>query len=493
MFILREFQKRMIVNYFFGSLLAVFGVGSTFIFYTLELSQQEILYLLFIMFLSVTVMLVGEFMVYQRHIYPIKLALITENPSLKIIRDAYRSSHRFPYLTVTRILGPHLLGLSIPAALLTGLFIHFDYLHFPYSFIGLACIGAVLVATIHAIIEFFLTYRTIQPLIAHFMQMANRYDTSLTLDKRDVVSIQKKLLISSTLIAIIPIFLFVLASEVRLKLQSGHTTGEYWEWAIIILIVIIFLGVICSILLYENIKRPIDTLLTNMSQVQKGHLEPISNIYSDEFSQLINGFNHMVMGIKERDQENEAMMERFFTIFAATLDARDPYTAGHSIRVAEYTVQIAAAAGLPLSEIDLIRKSALLHDIGKIGIRDSVLLKEGKLSDEEFEQIKQHPVIGAKILEQINLPIDLKPILPGVKYHHERYDGKGYPEGLKGNNIPLFGRMMAIADAYDAMTSDRPYRKGMPIDKALTILEEGKCTQWDPEFVEIFIQIMKSE
>jgi len=155
-------------------------------------------------------------------------------------------------------------------------------------------------------------------------------------------------------------------------------------------------------------------------------------------------------------------------------------------------VETATAANLPYEQIELLRKSALLHDIGKIGIRDDVLLKEGRLTDEEFQIIQQHPVIGVHVLSQVQLPKTLQPILPGVKYHHERYDGKGYPEGLAGEDIPLFGRIMAIADAYDAMTSDRPYRKGMPVEKALSILEEGMGTQWDATFTRLFLDLKRS-
>jgi putative nucleotidyltransferase with HDIG domain len=199
----------------------------------------------------------------------------------------------------------------------------------------------------------------------------------------------------------------------------------------------------------------------------------------------------MVEGIQGRDQENEQLLDSLFTLFAATLDARDPYTAGHSLRVAEYSVEIARAAGLADDQVELLRKSALLHDIGKIGIRDDVLLKEGRLTEEEFDKIKQHPVIGVHILSQVHLPMKLQPILPGVKYHHERYDGKGYPEGLAGEAIPVFGRIMAIADAYDAMTSDRPYRKGMPVEKALAILEDGSGTQWDASFTQLFLDLKR--
>ncbi|MNE41724.1 Cyclic di-GMP phosphodiesterase response regulator RpfG [compost metagenome] len=158
------------------------------------------------------------------------------------------------------------------------------------------------------------------------------------------------------------------------------------------------------------------------------------------------------------------------------------------MRVAEYAVNIGILAKLPDDQLHDLRKAALLHDIGKIGIRDDVLLKDGRLTDEEWEQIKQHPVLGESILKQIE-PMDaMAPFLPGVRSHHERYDGKGYPDGLQGDEIPLFGRIIAVADAFDAMTSDRPYRKGMDTSTAIGILEEGRGTQWDPHFADLFIE-----
>ncbi|MBJ8191221.1 HD-GYP domain-containing protein, partial [Bacillus cereus] len=164
------------------------------------------------------------------------------------------------------------------------------------------------------------------------------------------------------------------------------------------------------------------------------------------------------------------------------------YTAGHSLRVAEYSVLIGRKGGLNETDLDLLRKTALLHDIGKIGVADAVLLKDGKLTDEEFDQIKMHPVMGESILRQVEPAYAMAPYLPGVRSHHERYDGKGSPDQLAGEDIPLFGRIIAVADAYDAMTSDRPYRQGMKEEKAVMILEEGKGTQWDPYFAELFVK-----
>lgn len=144
----------------------------------------------------------------------------------------------------------------------------------------------------------------------------------------------------------------------------------------------------------------------------------------------------MVDGIKERDQLNINLSESLITTLAAALDAKDSYTAGHTERVAMFSVEIAKRANLDELQISNLRKSALLHDIGKIGIPDKILLKDGKLTDEEFAEIKKHPIYGYEILKQVTPISSIKPYLNGVRHHHERYDGKGYPDQLKGNDIP---------------------------------------------------------
>ncbi|PLT30614.1 hypothetical protein CUU66_06900 [Peribacillus deserti] len=484
------FQKRTFFNYILGSFIAVFGVGSLFIFHTLTLSPDEIRYLLGIMMFSTLIMIVCEYVFYVKHIKPLREFYKRGHASYRSLVNAFHAIHSFPVLTVKRIMGPHLCGLSVPASGSAYIFIKMGYLDFPLYFIGLAWVGAILVAVMHALIEFFLTCRSIIPVVSDLLSRSEEYGKKLPLPHRHIVTIKGKLIYSSLFIAVFPILAFVLASGIQLNESSAGDIGAYWKWALTILAVIVSMAAFSSLLLYENINKPIEVLKQRFTKVEEGHLDPIVNIYSDEYATLVKGFNTMVRGIRERDKRNDSLLESFYTIFAATLDARDPYTAGHSNRVAEYAVLIGEVAGLPAGQIDLLKKSSLLHDIGKIGIRDDVLLKEGKLTDEEFAQIKMHPVIGANILEQVNLPNDLKPLLPGVKYHHERYDGRGYPEGLKGENIPLFGRIMAVADAYDAMTSDRPYRKGMPVEKALSILKDGKGTQWDPHYVDLFVKVI---
>lgn len=175
---------------------------------------------------------------------------------------------------------------------------------------------------------------------------------------------------------------------------------------------------------------------------------------------------------------------------AATIDAKDPYTHGHSERVSRMAIQLAKRLGFAESEIEYLEYAAILHDIGKIGIEDRILGKKDKLTDAEYEKVKEHPVIGANILESIEF---LKRSSQTVLHHHERFDGRGYPYGLKGEEIPKPARLLAIIDAYDAMNSDRPYRKKLSAEDILKELEMGTGKQFDPIMVEAFISLLKEK
>jgi len=175
--------------------------------------------------------------------------------------------------------------------------------------------------------------------------------------------------------------------------------------------------------------------------------------------------------------------------FSEALEARDQYTAGHSRRVMEYSKSIGQRMKLDKQDIEDLKRSALLHDIGKIGIPDMVLKKESKLTDEEYAIIKSHPETGASILKYIKSFIHL---VPAVYHHHERFDGEGYPDGVKGTAIPLHARIIAITDTFDAMTSSRSYRKkALSLRTALSELERNKGIQFDPEVADIFIEILQ--
>jgi HD-GYP domain-containing protein (c-di-GMP phosphodiesterase class II) len=174
------------------------------------------------------------------------------------------------------------------------------------------------------------------------------------------------------------------------------------------------------------------------------------------------------------------------TILAQAVELRDQYTGGHTQRVSSYSLLLAQHLELSDSEIELIRIGTPLHDIGKIGIDDAILRKPDRLTPAEFEQMKLHTVKGAEIVNTIR---DLRPIIPIVRSHHERWDGKGYPDGLAGDKTPAVARVVALADAFDAMTSDRPYRKGMAFDVAFAEIEKGLAKQFDPTFGGVFLRI----
>lgn len=172
-----------------------------------------------------------------------------------------------------------------------------------------------------------------------------------------------------------------------------------------------------------------------------------------------------------------------------TVEAKDFYTRGHSDRVSEYSVLIGRKMGLSSDDISTLRIGGLFHDIGKIGIPDSIILKDDKLTDEEYAEIKNHPSIGAHILSNATV---FKEIVPIVLYHHEWYDGNGYPKGLKGKEIPLLARIAAVADTFDAMTSKRSYRNEVPLEEVKEELIKYSGTQFDPEIVNIFINILEN-
>ncbi len=190
--------------------------------------------------------------------------------------------------------------------------------------------------------------------------------------------------------------------------------------------------------------------------------------------------------IKRQARQLKEAYDATLLALVTALDAREHEVQAHSQRVCEYTVMLARGMGIGGKDLEDIRMGALLHDIGKIGISDSILLKPGKLTEEEWEEMKKHPYIGYRILEDIEF---LKGAVQIVYAHHERFDGRGYPRGLKGKEIPVGARLFAVADTLDAMTSDRPYRKAMPFETAREEIIRCSGTQFDPDVVEIFLGI----
>ncbi|MCR5108279.1 MAG: HD domain-containing protein [Lachnospiraceae bacterium] len=201
-------------------------------------------------------------------------------------------------------------------------------------------------------------------------------------------------------------------------------------------------------------------------------------------------FRRKVRVLEKKREEAREQFEETAEALSGAIDAKDRYTNGHSQRVAEYSQMIAREAGMSEDDCEKVYFAALLHDVGKIGVPMEILAKKGRLTDEEFEHIKQHPVIGGQILSSIrNSPW----LSIGARYHHERYDGKGYPEGLSGNDIPEFARIIAVADAYDAMTSNRSYRNAIPQHIVREELVKGTGTQFDPGFAKIMLRLIDQD
>ncbi|MCX4302835.1 MAG: HD domain-containing protein [Clostridia bacterium] len=191
--------------------------------------------------------------------------------------------------------------------------------------------------------------------------------------------------------------------------------------------------------------------------------------------------------LKDKNQELEnAYLESIQTL-RYTVEAKDSYTRGHSDRVADFSVLIGKYLNLSEEDLKVLRIGGLFHDIGKIGVPDSILLKEAKLTSEEYSEIKNHPSIGKQILSNASI---FKDMIPIVYHHHERFDGTGYPAGLAGENIPLFARIAAVADTFDAMTTKRSYRNALPLDIVRAEIEKCSSTQFDPAITKVFLDIL---
>lgn len=251
----------------------------------------------------------------------------------------------------------------------------------------------------------------------------------------------------------------------------------------------IILALLCSYGSSASLAGPIAAVVSNLQgAVSTGNLTELEARRSPivEIQELIEIYNRAAFSVRESGLRLESAYLEFVGSLANALDARDPYTAGHSRRVSQLSCALASAVGIAPEMVERIRIGALLHDIGKIGIADSVLQKPGRLTAEEFALVKQHPVIGRRILEGVQ---GFSPFLAAVELHHENWNGSGYPRGQMGEETPVEARIIHVADAYDAMTTDRSYRRGMTHDHALTELVKNAGIQFDPRIVAAFVDL----
>ena len=240
----------------------------------------------------------------------------------------------------------------------------------------------------------------------------------------------------------------------------------------------------CAVAINSLMCAPLKVKDKVIGVIKLGNDQPVT--YTAEDLKLFNTLASLASVAIENANLYEQLQDAFYTTvytLAETIEKRDPYTGNHTKRVMEYSLALGRTLGLPEVDMARLRLGAVLHDIGKIGVRDNVLLKESALTDEEFEQIKMHPVYGEEIIGRIS---QLESAIPGVRHHHEKFNGRGYPDGLSGENIDITARIIAVADSFDAMTSNRPYRNGLSIEVAFEELRKYSGSQFDPEIVEAF-------
>ena len=242
--------------------------------------------------------------------------------------------------------------------------------------------------------------------------------------------------------------------------------------------------ILIGLALADRITRPIDQLVASMRVVSAGDYSRRVQVGSpDEIGYLATTFNEMTAALQEQIRARDEAYFRNLEALARVIDARDPYTFEHSARVAAISLELAKGMNLAEADIVVLRRAGLLHDVGKIGVSDKILAKTGPLNDEEWASIRRHPVIGYEMLKDVPF---LQPSLDPIRHHHERWDGEGYPDGLKGASISQLARIVTLADAFDAMTSDRPYRKGFSFEFAARTMVSEAGRQFDPVVVDAF-------
>lgn len=270
-------------------------------------------------------------------------------------------------------------------------------------------------------------------------------------------------------------------------------TAQALSFVMVVTIVALSFGYLFAL----GITRPIQSLVHSTRAISRAEFHervPVGG--AAEISELAETFNHMAGDIEEyvdklkvAANENRELFLGSIRMIAAAVDEKDPYTRGHSGRVAKYSTMLGDAMSLSDEDLDTLKISALLHDVGKIGVDDRVLKKPGKLTDEEFELMKQHTVKGANIMRPV---AQLKDMIPGIELHHERMDGNGYPYGLSGDQIPMMARIIAVADTLDAITTNRPYQSAMDLDYAVERISTLAVSKYDARVVAALQTLVKS-
>jgi len=278
----------------------------------------------------------------------------------------------------------------------------------------------------------------------------------------------------------------------RPAIDAFSTVHVMQQRTIVVSAVAAIVALCIGFALSRRLINPIQHLAGTTSEIAEGNLTVRADITGrDELALLAQNFNNMagniealVRRLKHALRQNQELFLETIRTLAAAIDAKDPYTRGHSERVSSYSMAIARHYGMDQEEVFRVRIAAILHDVGKLGIRDSILNKPGGLTDDEFTIMRRHAEIGAQIMAPIRM---LKDAIPGIRNHHESWDGRGYPDRLKGTEIPLVARIIGVADTFDAMTTTRPYQKAMELDFVIEKMKSMSGTRFDPEVITAFL------
>lgn len=331
--------------------------------------------------------------------------------------------------------------------------------------------------------------KSISPVVLQVVGLPKGLRTTETLRRYETTENGSKVEMIGTYTTIPDLSWAVVAQRGLDKAREDAGVTELNAQALKFVVVVTIAALILGYLFAVGISTPIRALAASTLAISRGEFHQRTPVQgAAEISELAETFNHMAGDIEEfieqlkqaADQNHELFLGSI-RMLAAAIDEKDPYTRGHSGRVAKYSVIIGQQLGLPPAELEKIRISALLHDVGKIGVDDRVLKKPGALTAEEFELMKQHPQKGANIMRPV---AQLKEILPGIELHHEHINGGGYPHGLQGDDIPLMARIIAVADTLDAMTTNRPYQSAMDLDFAMNRIMSQANTKFDAAVVE---------